>query len=44
LVLHDDADREFEYVAGAEKVIDVSQSHGWTTISMKSDWSKVFSR
>ncbi|NIV40106.1 MAG: haloacid dehalogenase-like hydrolase, partial [Anaerolineae bacterium] len=44
LVVHDDADREFEYVAGAEKVIDVSQSHGWTTISMKSDWSKVFSQ
>ena len=43
LVVHDDADREFDYVAGAEKVINTAQAHGWTTISMRDDWSGVFS-
>ena len=42
LVVHDDADREFDYVAGAEKVIDMAQAQGWTTISMRADWSRVF--
>ena len=42
LVVHDDADREFDYVAGAEKVIDIAQAQGWTTISMRADWSRVF--
>jgi phosphoglycolate phosphatase-like HAD superfamily hydrolase len=44
LVVHDDADREFEYAAGAEKVLGAAQTHGWTTVSMKDDWSTVFSR
>ena len=43
LLVHDDADREFDYIAGAEKVINMAQAHGWTTISMRDDWNKVFS-
>jgi phosphoglycolate phosphatase-like HAD superfamily hydrolase len=42
LVVHDDADREFDYVAGAEKVISAAQTHGWMTISIKREWRKVF--
>ena len=28
LVVHDDADREFDYIAGAEKIISTAQTHG----------------
>ncbi len=42
LVVHDDADREFDYVAGAEKVISTALTRGWTTVSIKSEWRKVF--
>ena len=42
LVVHDDADREFEYEAGAEVILNAADAHGWTTISIKNDWRKVF--
>jgi len=42
LVVHDDADREFDYVAGAEKVINAAQTHGWTAVSILRDWKQVF--
>jgi len=42
LVVHDDADREFDYVAGAEKILSAARAHGWTTVSIKSDWRQVF--
>jgi hypothetical protein len=42
LVLHDDADREFAYVAGAERALDHAASSGWTVVSIKNDWAKVF--
>lgn len=42
LVLHDDTEREFEYIAGAEKVVDAAQTHGWNIISMQRDWRKIF--
>jgi phosphoserine phosphatase len=38
LVLHDDAEREFDYTRGAEKAL----AEGWTTISVKDDWATVF--
>jgi phosphoglycolate phosphatase-like HAD superfamily hydrolase len=43
LVLHDDADREFDYLAGAEKSLDAAKSRGWTIASLKNDWATVFS-
>jgi phosphoserine phosphatase len=43
LVLHDDAAREFDYVNGAEEVIDAAQANAWPIISMKNDWRTVFS-
>jgi phosphoserine phosphatase len=42
LVLHDDAEREFDYVAGAEKSLDMAKAQDWTVISMKNDWATVF--
>ncbi|MCC2336369.1 haloacid dehalogenase-like hydrolase [Cellulomonas wangsupingiae] len=42
LVLHDDDEREFEYVAGAEEVLAAAVSRGWVVVSMRNDWSSVF--
>ncbi|WP_285032310.1 HAD family hydrolase [Mycolicibacterium sp. lyk4-40-TYG-92] len=42
LVLHDDAEREFDYVAGAERVLDLAKSKGWTVASIRNDWAEVF--
>jgi phosphoserine phosphatase len=42
LILHDDAEREFDYSAGAEKAISEQQSRNWTAVSMRSDWHQVF--
>ncbi|KIU17963.1 HAD family hydrolase [Mycolicibacterium llatzerense] len=42
LVLHDDAEREFDYVAGAERVLELAKTEGWTVASMQSDWAAVF--
>lgn len=42
LVLHDDADREFDYIAGAEKSLDQAKVDGWTVVSMRNDWTTVF--
>ncbi len=42
LVLHDDAEREFHYTAGAERALDHAAQYGWTVVSMKNDWAVVF--
>ena len=42
LVLHDDAEREFDYTAGAELVLERARAEGWTVVSVKDDWSAVF--
>jgi len=42
LVLHDDAEREFDYTAGAEKALERAAKSGWTVASIKSDWIRVF--
>jgi phosphoglycolate phosphatase-like HAD superfamily hydrolase len=43
LVLHDDADREFDYTAGAERALAHAKRFGWTVVSMRNDWTSVFS-
>jgi phosphoglycolate phosphatase-like HAD superfamily hydrolase len=43
LILHDDPDREFDYVAGAEDVLQQAKENGWTVVSLKNDWSQIFS-
>jgi phosphoglycolate phosphatase-like HAD superfamily hydrolase len=42
LVRHDDAEREFDYTAGAERALEVAAARGWTVASMRVDWSTVF--
>jgi phosphoserine phosphatase len=42
LVLHDDAEREADYVKGAERALDTAASENWTIVSVKRDWSRVF--
>jgi hypothetical protein len=42
LVLQDDADREFNYTAGAEKALEQARTDRWTIVSMKDDWNSVF--
>jgi len=41
LLLHDDAEREFDYTAGAEQALETAGKQGWTVVSMKDDWSHV---
>jgi phosphoglycolate phosphatase-like HAD superfamily hydrolase len=42
LLLHDDADREFDYTAGAEQALEAASRENWTVVSMKNDWNTVF--
>src|SRR3954470_5338022 len=42
LVLHDDPDREFAYTGGAEQALERAATRGWTVVSIKDDWDKVF--
>ena len=42
LVRHDDAEREFDYVAGSEKALERAEREGWTVVSVKDDWATVF--
>ena len=42
LLLHDDPEREFEYTEGAEKSLERANQAGWTVVSIKNDWSTVF--
>src|SRR3954468_24640332 len=41
LILHDDADREFAYTAGAEAALAQGTRDGWTVVSVDRDWSTV---
>ena len=42
LVLHDDAEREFDYTTGAEQALEQAGTDGWTVVSIKNDWATVF--
>jgi len=42
LILHDDAEREFDYTSGAEQALAMADKRGFTIISMKNDWATVF--
>ena len=42
LLLHDDAEREFAYTAGAETSLELAAEKDWTVVSIKNDWSTVF--
>ena len=42
LLLHDDAEREFAYSAGAEDSLERARADGWTVVSIRDDWATVF--
>jgi hypothetical protein len=42
LLLHDDADREFDDRGGAERALERASTNGWTVVSIKRDWRVVF--
>jgi phosphoglycolate phosphatase-like HAD superfamily hydrolase len=42
LILHDDAEREFDYTAGAEEALATAGQEDWTVVSIKNDWAEVF--
>ena len=42
LVRHDDAAREFDYVAGAEDALQRAKDRSWTVVSVQADWATVF--
>jgi phosphoserine phosphatase len=42
LVRHDDPEREFDYVKGAEHALERARDEGWTVVSVKDDWATVF--
>jgi phosphoglycolate phosphatase-like HAD superfamily hydrolase len=42
LVVHDDPEREFDYVAGAEQALQQARGNGWTVVSIRNDWATVF--
>jgi phosphoserine phosphatase len=42
LVLHDDPEREFDYVTGAEEALRQARERSWTVVSVNNDWAAVF--
>jgi phosphoserine phosphatase len=42
LVLHDDAEREFDYTKGADASLERAAQDAWTVVSIKRDWETVF--
>ena len=42
LLRHDDAAREFDYVAGAEQALELADANRWTVVSIEEDWATVF--
>jgi phosphoglycolate phosphatase-like HAD superfamily hydrolase len=42
LILHDDSEREFDYISGAERALERARSSGWTVVSINNDWAQVF--
>jgi len=42
LVHHDDADREYAYDHGTERALQIAADRGWTVVSMRDDWRRMF--
>jgi phosphoglycolate phosphatase-like HAD superfamily hydrolase len=41
VVLHDDAEREFDYQSGAEDALQRAADRSWTVVSIATDWATV---
>ena len=42
VIVHDDADREYETTAGAERILDVAAAKDWQVVSMKHEWNSLY--
>ena len=42
LLHHDDAEREYDYLTGAEEVMAVAAQSPWVVVSMERDFATVF--
>jgi phosphoglycolate phosphatase-like HAD superfamily hydrolase len=48
VLAHDDAEREYAYAGAAatdptaEPILDTAKARGWTVVSMRDDWKRVF--
>ena len=42
VVVHDDPEREYDYTAGAERIRDIAEQRGWPVVSMRDDWTTVY--
>ena len=42
VIVHDDVEREYVVTAAAEKLLEAGREGGWTMVSMKDDWSRIF--
>jgi len=42
VVVHDDPEREYLVETACEKLIEAGEQGGWTMVSMKNDWKKIF--
>lgn len=42
LIDHDDAAREYRYIAGAERAVAQASQRGWVRVSMRRDWRTVY--
>ena len=42
MVNHDDAEREYEYAEEDDASLGAAAEHGWTVVSMRGDWNRIF--
>jgi hypothetical protein len=42
LLHHDDTKREYSYVHGTERALQVAKAEGWTVISLRRDFARVY--
>ncbi|WP_438854120.1 HAD family hydrolase [Agromyces sp. M3QZ16-3] len=42
VIVHDDAEREFDYTSGAERILERGRTDGWVMASVREDWRTVF--
>jgi phosphoserine phosphatase len=41
-IKHDDEEREYAYINGAERMLNIAEKNNYTNVSMKNDWKEIF--
>ena len=44
LLSHDDGEREYDYISGAEVALQTAHEKGWAIASMRDDFERIFVR